>query len=422
MKNAASLQLALSAVAITSSAPVFAQSPVRGQGVADRSRPDYDPYGYTAGPFTLYPAVTTSAEATDNYLATDTNRRSDAYALIAPEVRVASNWARHSLTARVFFDQSIHANLNGQNQTQYGGALGGAYDVSRATRITADGSYGRYVENRADLGSFQGNLAPVTYDALRAQIGVAQSFNKLTLNGSFGVNDLNFRDTLSSTGATIDQDFRDVRSITGSLSAQYDIGPGIRLIGTGQYDRSTYSFRPGRPGFNPLVDIDRTSYGFTLQGGVAFELSSLVFGSVQFGVLTRNYRDARLRNFSGLSYSANILWNATSLTSFRLTAQRAVEDASSAVVAGNTRSTLRLTVDHELYRYVLLSGNVGYGSFSPNGPGIGGKEFSAGAGARYLIDRRWSLSANVRYAQRTSASSFLRYRATTASISVRFAI
>jgi len=416
-----SVKLAALLGLVFATAPALAQTDVRGQGVADRPRPDYDPYGYPVGGVTLYPSVTTSVEATDNYLASDTNKRGDVYAVISPELRVASNWERNRLTARAYFNQSIHANLSDNNAAQYGAELGGALDVSRATQVTLDTSIGRYVENRADLGSFQGTLEPVTYNAYRVRAGISQNFNRLTLNGSAALSYLNYNNIPVPGGTPIDQNFRDTRMFTGIVSAQYEVASGIGLVVTGQYDNSTYTFGPGQPGFNPLVDIDRASSGFNLQGGITFELSSLVFGTIQFGVLNRDYRDTRLRNFQGLSYSANVLWNVTPLTSLRLTVQRSVQDASSTIVAGNTRSDLRLYVDHELYRYILLSGDVGYGSFIPNGPGVGGQEFTVGGGARYLIDRRWSVGGSLRYSQRTSASSALQYHATTASISVKFA-
>lgn len=416
-----SAKLAVLLGTVIATAPALAQSYIRGHDVADRSRPDYDAYGYPLGAFTLFPSVTTNLEATDNYLATDTNKRGDVYALIVPEIRITSNWARNRVTARAYFNQSLHAKLSEENVSQYGAELGGALDVSRATQITADTSVGHYVESRASLGSFRGTQEPVTYSAYRARLGISQNFNRLTLNGSVGLNDLKYNDVPVPGEAPIDQHFRNVRAFTGVLSAQYEVASGIGLIITGQYDNSLYSFRPGQPGFDPLVNIDRASSGFNLEGGITFELSSLVFGSIQFGVLSRNYRDPRLRDFQGPSYSANILWNVTPLTSLRLTAQRSVEDASSTTVAGNTRSDLKFFIDHELYRYIILSGDLGYGSFTPNGPGVGGQEFTVGAGGRYLIDRRWSVGANLRYSQRTSDSSFLRYHTTTASVSVKFA-
>lgn len=406
---------------VATAAPALAQTPVRGQGVADRARSLYDPYGINLGAFMLYPSVTTRAEATDNLRATETNRLSDVAIIVAPDVRLVSKWGRHRLSARGYFDRSFHLRQTGDNASQYGGQLDGVLDVSRDTQLRANVGAARVSESRSGLGSFRNTLEPVRYTSFDVGFSVAQRIERLSLTGGLSYATRDFTDVRDSNGIVFDQDFRNVRVLAANASAQYELRNGIGLLVSGQVDRSRYSFGPGSPGFNPATDIDRSSSGFSLLAGVSFELSSLVFGSVQAGVLSRTYRDARLRNFSGLSYNANVLWNVTPLTSLRARAQRAVEDTSSTSVAGNTRNDFSLGVDHELYRYVILSADASYGRFTPNGPGIGGDEYSIGVSGRYLVNRHWSFSGNVRHARRNSDSNFLRYNATSAAVSVRYA-
>ncbi len=409
-------------VAIVVASSASAQTVVRGQGVADRARPLYDELGARFGSFYLYPSVKARVEATDNLRATNTNRQSDIAVVLSPEVRLASNWSRHRLNARVYYDRDFHLQQTGENTNQYGAQADGALDVTRDTQFRANVSAARLSESRSSLGSFQNASQPVRYTSLDAGLSLSQRLQRLSLSAGVSYAARNFDDAIDFNGVRIDQRYRDVKVLAGSASAQYELRGGIGLIVSGQVDRSRYSFRPGSPGFNPAVNIDRASSGFSLLGGVSFELSSLVFGSVQVGVLSRTYKDTRLRNYSGLSYNANILWNVTPLTSIRARAQRVVEDTSSPTVAGNTRSDFSLGVDHELYRYVVLTADASYGRFTPNGPGVGGQEYGARLAARYLIDRRWSLGAEVRHARRTSDSPFLRYEATSGSISVRFAL
>jgi hypothetical protein len=420
LKISSFLAAGVSFGALFMAVPAYAQS-TGGQGIAERARPDYDALGSRLGSFTLFPSVTTSVTATDNYRATDTNRRSDVYFSVHPEVVATSNWSRNRLEARAYFDQSLHANLSGENTTQFGASLAGAYDVSRETQLRADVSAARYVESRSSLGSFQNSLEPVRYEVLHAGVGASRSFNELSLSGNASVDYRNFHDAAIGNGLFVDQDFRDVRVANLGGNVRYDLRNGIGLIFTAQYEDDRYSFRPGKTGFLP-IDVNRNSAGLTLQGGVTLELSHLIFGTVQIGYLDRKYDDPRLKNVSSLSYNADILWNVTPLTSIRARASRSVEDTSSIDFAGNTRSDFRLSVDHELYRYIIISGDAGYGHFTPNGIGVGGDEYSVGAGARYLIDRNFSVSGNLRYAARTSDSSFLRYHATSASISLRVAL
>lgn len=406
-------------LAAMATGPAAAQVVIAGQSVADRARPDYDAIGSRLGGFRLYPSVTTSVEATNNYLATDTNRRSDIYVTVRPEVVIRSDWARNRLEGRAFVDQSVHANLTSENATQYGAFANGAYDVSRDTQLRGEVSAARYVESRTSLGSAQGALRPIRFDVYRAGLGASHSINDLVLTGNTALEYRNFYNAPQIGGGVLDQDFRDVRIATVGGSAYYPLRNGIGLVASGGYDNERYTRRPGRNGFIEGVDIDRDSSGFNLQGGVTLELSRLIIGTIQAGYLTRRYNDSRLRNFSGLSFNADVLWNVTPLTSIRGRASRSVQDTSSPLIAGNTRSDFALSVDHELYRYIIVSGDVGYGHFRPNGVGFSGDEYTVGTGARYLIDRRFSVAANARHSGRSSSSQFLRYQATSASVSLR---
>ena len=421
MKPAVTSGIALAVVMLTASTPSLAQSVERGVGVADRVRPDYDPLGRGVGSFLLYPAVTARADATDNYRATDTNRLGDVYLTLSPELRAQSNWNRNRLNARAFLDRSFHAQLPGENVTQYGAEANGVLDITRQSIFTTELSAAHYVESRSSLGSFRNSREPVAYETYHAAIGGAQNFNRLDINVSVGANAINFHDVPGLDGTTIDQDFRDYRTVTGTASAKYDIGGGLGVIVSGQANTNSYSFHAGDPGFDPRTSLDRHSSGYSLQGGLTFELSSLIFGTAQIGLLNRDYRDPRLQDFSGLSYNANILWNVTPLTSLRFRAARSIEDTSSTTVAGNVRNDFSVGVDHELYRYLILTGDLRYGSFSPNGAGFGGREYGVGAAARYLVDRHWSATLSARYDRRDSDSSFLRYHAATLGIAAKYA-
>ena len=392
-----------------------------GQGVADRSRPGYDPIGARVGAFTLYPSITTTAAATDNYLATDTNRRGDAYLFFQPELVARSDQGRERFEGRAFAAQSVHASLGGENITQFGVSGNGAFDATRNTQLRADASVGRFVESRSSLGAFQGSAEPVVFEVYHAGLGASHSFNDLTLGANSAIEYRNFHDAEFPGGQPIDQDYRDVRQITVGGSAQYALRNGIGLIVSGQYLDEHYNFGPGSAGYVAAASLDRDSTGFNIDGGITLELTKLIFGRIQIGYLSRHYPDPRLDDVGGLSYSADLLWNVTPLTSLRFRASRSIEDTSSPQIAGNTRSDFHLYADHELYRYIIVSADAGYSRFRPNGVGIGGDEYSLGGGARYLINRRLSVSGNVRYSGRSSDSTFLRYHAVLGTVSLRVA-
>lgn len=408
-------------IALTAAAPAAAQSLTTGQGVADRARPDYDPIGLNTGGFTLFPSVSTTAIANDNYLARDTDKRFDAYLVLQPELYARSNWSRHRLDARAFASQQFHTDLSGDNVSQIGASTSGAYDVSRMTQFRADASIARYVESRAALGTVQDTREPVRFGAYHVGVGASQSFLDLIWNADASYDYRNYSDVELLDGTPLDQDFRNVRVLGLGGSAQYDVRNGIGIIAGIRYDTERYDVRPGQDGFVNGVDLNRQSSGYNAFGGVSLELTRLIFGRVTVGYLNRKYDDPRLTDFGGLSYNADVLWNITQLTTVRFNASRSVENTSSPLIAGNTRSDFRLSADHELYRYVILSGDIGYGSFRPNGPGVGGNEYTAGVAGRYLINRRYTVTGSLRHSGRSSDSRFLRYDANIASLGLRAA-
>jgi len=411
----------LCASAFGSAGVAWAQSVVPGQSVADRPHPDYDPVGHHVGGFTLFPALQTSIDATDNYRATNTNKEGDVYLTLQPNVRLRSNWTRHRLDLTGYVSRSFHFSQSTENISQYGTTATGVYDISRRTAVRVDVAATRGAESRASLGSFRGAAEPVRFDNFRAGVALTQDFDPLAVDLLFSVERVNYHDAEIAGGGVADQDFRDVDIVTTGGGVRYDLQNGVSLVASARYQQNSYDFGPDSAGFNPLLDIDRRSSGFTLLGGVSLELTKLLTGYVQVGYLGRDYRDARLRDLNGLSFDANLLWNVTPLTSIRLRGSRSIDETSSQLSAGNTRTDVSLRVDHELYRNLILNADTSFTHFSPNGVGFGGDEYGVGVGARYLMNRRYSFTANLRYTHRSSESAFLRYGAFAAGIGLRVA-
>ena len=402
-------------------APAVGQTLPGMQSVGSNVARGYEPYPHPVGSFNLYPSLLASFAATDNFRATSSNRLSDFYVTLSPQLLAQSNWSRHRLNANAFFSQSLHANLTTENVAQFGANADGQIEISQATRINLNALGSQRVESRANLGAQQGLPVPVTFRTLGGTAGITHDANQLSLNASFGINRIDFSNPTTASGVVVDQSFRDTTTYTGVLGAGYDLRSGVSIVVRGQYDESRFPFGPGSPGFNPATSINRNAKGYIVEAGVALELSSLIVGTVRVGHLDRTYEDPRLKDISGLSYSVDLLWNATPLTSLRLRAGRTIEDTASTVAAGNTRDEVSFFVEHELYRNLLLTGDVRYSEFSPNGPGADGQEFSIAAAARYRLDRRWTINGRLGYNKRSSPSPFLAFNATTGQLSRAYA-
>jgi hypothetical protein len=410
------------ALGACSSALYASQDIPQGQDVADRPHPDYAQVGIDVGGFTLLPSLTTTAAATDNYRAARVDRKANASLLLRPDLTWHSDWARHRIDGDLFVEQRLNAPLQHENVTSYGASANALYDFSRETRLRVSGAVKRLAEDRTKLNSFQAAVEPVRYDVLHGDGTFSKSFGQLELQGTASFDKLDYRDAKLSDGQSISQDFRDYRSIAIGGSAEYDLANGIGLIATARRFDNDYDFGPGSAGFVEGVSLDRDSVGLTAEAGVTLELSNLIFGTIQAGYLTRNYKDPRIHDISSPSFTANILWNVTPLTSLIGTARRWIEESSSTVSAGNVRSDFDLEVHHELYRHVLLTGEAGLSRFKPVSIGSMGTEYSGLLGARYLLSRRATINSQVRYSRRDSNNLLLRYHATEFRLSFHYGI
>ncbi|MEP6867390.1 MAG: outer membrane beta-barrel protein [Novosphingobium sp.] len=396
-----------------------AQVIVANQDVKNRVQPGYEPIPVPLFGLDALPIVTAEAHVTDNYRAVNTGKQSDIYFNLRPELALKSNWKRHRLNGNIYLNESKHALQPTEDALTYGASAQGVYDFSHDTQFHGDVNYTHDVESRNNLGSFQGTVKPVRRNNLSLGAGLSHSVNDLTLNADARLDIVKYTDAVTPAGV-VSQFYRNDKQLTLGGGATYDLGNGIGLTANAQFDKTVYDFRPGKPGFIPGVDLDRSSHGFSLLGGINLELSRLIFGTIQVGYLKRSYNDPAFRGFRGLSFKANVLWNITPLTSLGLRAGRTVQDNGSLLVAGNTRTDFTLTANHELFRYILLTGAIDYVHYRPNGPGITANELGGSIGVRYLVDRHFTINAELRHAGRTTSFPGLGYKQNSAFVAVKF--
>ncbi|MEJ2459993.1 MAG: outer membrane beta-barrel protein [Novosphingobium sp.] len=191
----------------------------------------------------------------------------------------------------------------------------------------------------------------------------------------------------------------------------------MRVIVRGVADKTNYTLSPNDP-LQPTA-LNRDSKGLRVEGGFRFDITSLLYGEVRAGYFQRNYADPTLEDTSGLSFGADLLWNVTPLTTLKVGADRRVDEAASTTIAGNRTTQFDASVDHELLRNLILSGDFMYRRIAPLGPLRASDEFYARAGARILLNRQLSIRASYRYAKRNSnvaARAFSENRAMLAAV------
>ncbi|WCT72530.1 outer membrane beta-barrel protein [Sphingomonas naphthae] len=389
----------------------MAQTPPANIAVADRARPAYDPLGWRVKSIFFYPSVAGSYEYDDNVRSTRTNRQSDSVFYIAPQLRIKSDLRRHGFDVTLKYSHSYHAKLTTEDVTNYGAFGRGVFDVTRRTRIRADGSIERATEKRGALSSFGGTRSPVRYNRSVGNIGLEQEMGAFVFFGQIGQRQLKYKDTVDALGLPLDQKFRDFRMETAMLQARLRMRSGLSAFIRASGDKRIYDIRRGDVGFDPITGIDRSSKGGKIEAGLAMELTNLLYGNIRAGYLKVAYDDPALRDVDGISFGADLLWNVTSLTSLRFTADRSLDETVSPLTAGNLRSEFNVGADHELLRNLILSVDGRYARITPAGPTAKSRENEFEAGAKYLLNRYLMAKLTLNHSRRSSDNPAIGFKA-----------
>jgi len=363
--------------------------------VTQRARPDYEPIGGRIGSFFLYPRLDLTALYTSNLRAQEVDPLSDVFLDVRPSARLTSLWSRHSLEANVYYERTVHANYSTEDFSQYGGNVTGRYDYGRDGFASLTASAARIAEPRTDINSNLASRSPITYSNLSLSGLVSQEFVRFGVSGTASVNKQNFNNGVTFAGAPLSQDFRDNTNYSGQVEGRYRLGANTRLLARVQGGGIRYDT-------NPFSGFDRDSNFYRVEGGVGLTFSELLSGNVTAGFYRQDNADPLFLDSSGLSFSADLLYNPTPLTSIRLVADRTVEPGGSTITSGNVRGTGSLTIEHELRPDLILIGNARYSHVEPQGAISGADEYGASASALYYLNRRFRLNTSVGYSARSS--------------------
>lgn len=367
----------------------------RNVSVLERPRPDYDALGIRRGAFLIYPRLGVQIGATDNVYLTDGNKTADIYAALTPSVLVRSDWSIHQLMLAGGAAIRRYADETPRNQDEwYLNALGRA-DIGGNLSVTAEAQASRTQESPF-TGAVQTDVAALSsYDrrtvGLRAQYTTGQT--RVTL--AYDLNDFDFDDVVFASGTRVSQRDRDrqINRVTGQV--EYALSPSFSVYGQISYADTDYD-RLLRTGA-----ANRDSHALRIIGGVNFDLSAFMRGSIGAGYVDRTYRSALYKDVSGPSVEARIEYFPTQLTTATLFLRRVIDDSNISGTGAFFDNLASLRIDHELRGNILLNVEAAYAQQDYIGSPVTSDIFRANAGGRYLISRDLQLQATIGYASRS---------------------
>jgi len=390
------------AVIMFASAPGFAAEQdqqivdQRGQSVKERARPGYDAAGIRAGSFLVFPEASVGEFYNDNIYATDTNEVDDFITKVGANVAVKSNWNRHALNLNGGLVQSLYADRNDEDRLDWNLGGNGRIDVTRDTKVSAGLSFQQLHEDRGDPNSPAAASEPVKYNLFQGEVNLDQRFNRVTARVGATYSDYNYKDVPAIGGGAIDQDFRDRKEYEERLRLGYDVSPDTNVYVQGSLNQREYDQQP------PAVALNRDSDGYAAIIGSDFRFSNLARGGVFVGYQEQNYDSAALSDISGITYGANVDWFVTPLTTIGLTGTSTIEETTTGGSSGYVHRTIGLSVDHELLRNLILSGNISYANDDYASNPRQDDVYGAGLGVNYLLNRNVAVGLEYGYTDRNS--------------------
>jgi hypothetical protein len=375
--------------------------------LTDSRATTYDPTGIGAGGFRIYPSVQARLTYDDNIFLRDNNVVGDSLVTITPSVRAQSDWTSHSLAMTASSTVRRYFSNQDQNSEEYRAIADGRLDILKSWNVGATADYGHLIEPRGTAGNDFVTGEPVRYDRYSGALRTAKSFNRIAFSGGVSADRYRYQDVRSG-GIFVDQSLRDHDTLVARLRVDNRIGGSSSLFVSTSINKINYRNLK-----------TRDSKGYAALAGIRFEVTRLLHGEAGLGYIHQSFDDPRFRGFSGLNYSANLIYEPTRLTTFRLKASRQIADSAIAGVPGVLQSRVRFEVEHELLRRLILTGYVEGNREIYRGIDRRERRYYAGAGARYYLNRNFAATLSYDRQQQNGRGPFNNdYRGNRISVSL----
>ncbi|MEM7005755.1 MAG: outer membrane beta-barrel protein [Pseudomonadota bacterium] len=374
----------------------------RNIAVQDRPQPEFNPEPIRLGSFQTRASFAAGGYYVDNVFATESNEVSDFAFTFRPTLDVASDWSRHSigLNASVerfeFIDQSSESVTNAQLTGR------GRVDINSDWYVDVRAFVRQRNEPRTQISILDDFGEPVELQEYGgdAFVNFQRSRFRARLGYEYVTTDFNDVEAFDPSIPGVDQDFRDVDTQTVRGRLTYALTRDYAVFVQGSYfDRDFKNLTEVSPG----LFADRDSDGFTIEGGLNFELQGPFRGDVAVGYLEEDRVSPLFGDIEGLSVDGRLQWFPSRLTTVTASASRRTTDVGLVTAAAATSTSGNLRVDHELLRNVLLYAQGGVFNTDFTDDDRDDTFFDVGFGSIYKINKRVHLEGFYRYTNRDSS-------------------
>jgi hypothetical protein len=383
------------------------QSRNRRRPRAEETEP-FTPTGIEVGSFVLKPTLGVAGGFDSNPLR-ERHGKGSMYERISGAFDAASDWSRHSLTARIDGSYTIYNAFEHEHRPELDAVVEGRIDVLRDTRIEAKLRGSIDTEDPGDPETPRGAREPIVTHSYGAEAGVVHEINRLELALRGSVDRYTYGDVLTDTGRKVEQR-RDYNLSQVRFRSAYEISPLLKPYGELSVNQRDYDFR--RDSSRRL----QNSHGWRALAGAAWEPSPLLKADLAAGWGEQYPDDPLRKTLSGPLLQAAVTWAPTPLTTLALQAKADIDETTVDRSSGVFTRSISLEVVHALRRWLELRGQIGFERDEYKGLQRFDDSLSASLALEYRLNRELVARLRLAHERQWSAVERDSYSATIVEI------
>ena len=366
-----------------------------GVTVASRQHPGYDPQGVRVGSFLLTPVLSESAGYDDNVTGT-ARARGSAVIETNASVGAAGGWSGTTIVASLNVDDFEYPEESRQSFTNFTAAAGISHDFGQDT-LYVGATHLNLSQTSRDLNVPNlDSSAAFRVDDVRANYKI--DLGRALVQPGVDVSYYNF-DNGSVDGTPYLQSYRDRVVVSPSITGSYEFATRRRVVVVLRDTQSDFDTAP--PG-QPRQNFNDVS----VLAGLAYDADGIIVFRLLGGYEERSFASSLYSAIQAPILEGKVTWTPTGLDTVTATAARYIEDSAAEATTGYTETALKLNLDHELLRNVIVSlhGAAYLDNYDHSQTSAGGSQsfYTGGVGASWLLDRNIRLAADYTYSSRNS--------------------
>ena len=389
---------------------------------------DYAPLGIRAGSFVFLPSAEFDEDYNSNIYATNNavtpgGVKGDFFTDFRPGMSIRSDWNNDALSFTTTGEIQRYVSHVSENISNYTASIDGRKDIYTDEYLTGDISYQLLHIPRNSPNSIVNQATPTEYQVASGNFSYVHEPGRLALRVDGGASSFFYNNNATFTGVPViwtDYNYT-LYTLTPTLS--YEIVPGYHAFIRAPLNYVQYMSQ------HDIFGFDRSSQGYEIDAGTAFEITKLINGDIFGGYLTQYYNDYRFKPTAGPGFGADVLWKPGYFTSIGTTVTRTVQQSVVETLTGPggtpvdassfLNTTYLVSLEQQLDRDILVGANASYLTDTYENINASDQGFEVDLIGRYLINRNLSANVEMTYLQRLSALAFLHYNDMIVTVGLR---